>query len=44
MHSLANGFNINDLIEFDEMIAYGPNVKNFSHIGLWIPYEQLWVN
>ncbi|MBL41423.1 MAG: hypothetical protein CMM49_02050 [Rhodospirillaceae bacterium] len=31
-------------IEFDEMMAYGPNVKNFSHIGLWIPYEQLWVN
>ena len=28
-------------VEFDEMMAHSPRVKNFSHVGLWIPYEKL---
>ena len=31
-------------IEFDEMMAHSPKVKNFSHLGLWIPYEKMSVN
>ncbi|MDC0074982.1 ABC transporter substrate-binding protein [Alphaproteobacteria bacterium] len=28
-------------VEFDELMAHSPKVKNFSHVGLWIPYEKL---
>jgi ABC-type transport system substrate-binding protein len=29
------------LVEFKETMGFNPKIKNFSHINLWIPYEEL---
>ncbi len=39
--TLTDGAPVIFLVEFKETMGFNPKIKNFSHINLWIPYEEL---
>ena len=39
--TLTDGAPVIFLVEFKETMGFNPKIKNFSHINLWIPFEEL---
>jgi len=29
------------LVEFDEIMGFNPKIRNFKHVNLWVPYDEL---